>query len=659
MLEARGLTKYYGSVLAVQSIDFSLEPGQVLGYLGPNGSGKSTTVKMLIGLLEPTHGQVLFEGKNIQQDLVGYRKHLGYVPEEANLYPYLTGHEYLELVGSLRGMPQPRMKTKIDSLLELFSLFPHRHLSIGSYSKGMRQRILLISALMDNPDVLVLDEPLSGLDVTSALIFKNLIQSLSAKGKTIFYCSHVLEVVEKVCSRLLILRKGQVIASGTTQEVRQRIGETSLEQYFPQPCRRSRRRSNRQQHRRRGGCSVKASAKQFLRAAWETQSRRPLPLFCASSSAVFSTVAELPAQVEMNIALGVILILLALPGTLVSLLLFEKYGSLIRWMRGDGVFDPFTATIPDEYFFIVLSMVVTGAAAVWRWDALFLDRRDYSNIVPLPVSLRRIFLGNLVAILLLVAALTIDVNAASFLLFPVAVVGSQVSLGVFLQFAAGHAVTVILASAFSFFAVFAVIGLLMAILPYALFRRVSVYVRFLIALFFLALLTTSFCRDFIPRPGRPDEQARGQSSASRLVPRHRSNPLGQRPQSVFCGYDAHCASRAGNCCRGRHSVVYSRFRRSFVCIPETPELGPLPRSQFHLLPVSLFDRTILRDSPQRACFHFITRTLLRSEAHLQIASAFVAIGLVVSAQAFASVFRASTEASLRSPSEDLLSIPFT
>jgi ABC-2 type transport system ATP-binding protein len=232
MLEARGLTKYYGSVLAVQSIDFSIEPGQVLGYLGPNGSGKSTTVKMLIGLLKPTNGQVLFQGKNIHDDLVGYRKHLGYVPEEANLYPYLTGYEYLELVGTLRGMAQQPMKAKIDSLLELFSLFPHRHLSIGNYSKGMRQRILLISALMDNPDVLILDEPLSGLDVTSALVFKNLIQSLSARGKTIFYCSHVLEVVEKVCSRLLILRKGQVIASGSTEEVRKRIGETSLEQIF-------------------------------------------------------------------------------------------------------------------------------------------------------------------------------------------------------------------------------------------------------------------------------------------------------------------------------------------------------------------------------------------------------------------------------------------
>lgn len=232
MLEARGLTKYYGSVLAVHQIDFRLEPGQVLGYLGPNGSGKSTTVKMLTGLLQPTDGEVLFEGQDIQRDLVAYRRHLGYVPEEANLYPYLTGQEYLELVGTLRDMPEARMKSKIASFLELFSLAPHRHVALGSYSKGMRQRILLISALMDNPQVLILDEPLSGLDVTSALIFKSLIQSLSAKGKIIFYCSHVLEVVEKVCTRLLILRKGQVIASGATEEVRRRIGETSLEHIF-------------------------------------------------------------------------------------------------------------------------------------------------------------------------------------------------------------------------------------------------------------------------------------------------------------------------------------------------------------------------------------------------------------------------------------------
>ena len=234
VLEAIALAKFYGSVPAVREVSFRLEPGQVLGYLGPNGSGKSTTVKVLTGLLQPTHGQVLFEGKDIQSDLVSYRKRLGYVPEEANLYPFLTGEEYLEMIGTLRAMSPTRMKTKIAALLEFFSLFPHRHVSLGSYSKGMRQRILLIAALMDNPDVLILDEPLSGLDVTSVLIFKNLIQAFSARGKAVFYCSHILEVVEKVCSQLLILRKGQVIAYGSTEEVRQRIGQSSLERIFLQ-----------------------------------------------------------------------------------------------------------------------------------------------------------------------------------------------------------------------------------------------------------------------------------------------------------------------------------------------------------------------------------------------------------------------------------------
>lgn len=234
MLEARGLSKFYGSVLAVRDVNFCLRPGQVMGYLGPNGSGKSTTVKMLTGLLEPSSGQVVHEGKDIHNNLAAYRKRLGYVPEEANLYPYLTGEEYLDMVATLRAMSEPRKKKTIRSLLQLFSLWPHRHITMGAYSKGMRQRILLIGALMDNPDVLILDEPLSGLDVTSALIIKNLIQALSARGKAIFYCSHILEVVEKVCSHLIILRKGQVIAHGATTEVREQIGKSSLEGIFLQ-----------------------------------------------------------------------------------------------------------------------------------------------------------------------------------------------------------------------------------------------------------------------------------------------------------------------------------------------------------------------------------------------------------------------------------------
>jgi len=232
MLAANGLYKFYGSVPAVQDVTFTLEPGQVLGYLGPNGSGKSTTVKMLTGLLEPTDGEVTHNGQNIHKDLAAYRRRLGYVPEEANLYPYLTGQEYLDMVGTLRAMPDSRKNARINSLLELFTLWPHRHVTLGSYSKGMRQRILLIAALMDNPDLLILDEPLSGLDVTSALIIKNLIQALSARGKSIFYCSHILEVVEKVCSHLIVLRRGQVIAHGATSEFRERIGTSSLEGVF-------------------------------------------------------------------------------------------------------------------------------------------------------------------------------------------------------------------------------------------------------------------------------------------------------------------------------------------------------------------------------------------------------------------------------------------
>ena len=231
MLEAVHLAKRYSSIPAVQDLSFTLRPGQVLGCLGPNGSGKSTTVKMLTGLLEPTRGTVLFDGHNIQDDLAAYRALLGYVPEEANLYPYLTGWEYLELVGTLRRMPHGDLDAKIDSLLALFSLHAHRHVTIGTYSKGMRQRILIIAAIMHNPQIFIFDEPLSGLDVTSALIFKNLVQTLGQQGKLVFYCSHVLEVVEKICSDVLILRKGEVIAQDSVANIGQILGQ-SLENTF-------------------------------------------------------------------------------------------------------------------------------------------------------------------------------------------------------------------------------------------------------------------------------------------------------------------------------------------------------------------------------------------------------------------------------------------
>jgi ABC-2 type transport system ATP-binding protein len=232
MLEARGLTKCYASLPAVNNVSFTVRPGDVLGYLGPNGSGKSTTVKMITGLMEPTRGQVLFRGQNIKDSLPAYKALLGYVPEDALLYPYLTGWEYLEFVGTLRGMEPRLLRKRADALLELFILFPYRHATIASYSKGMRQRVLLIAALMHDPEVLVFDEPLSGLDVTSAMIFRKVVKSLSEMGKIIFYCSHVLEVVEKLCTHLLILNKGNLAAHGSVSEVRRMTGLATLEDSF-------------------------------------------------------------------------------------------------------------------------------------------------------------------------------------------------------------------------------------------------------------------------------------------------------------------------------------------------------------------------------------------------------------------------------------------
>lgn len=232
LLEARKIVKCYTAVPAVNGVTFSMKPGEVLGCVGPNGSGKSTIVRMLTGLLQPTSGEVLFSGANIQNNLVGYREQLGYVPEEPELYPFLSGWEYLDLVGTLRGLPRPALKEKIGAMLELFSLSPAKYVSIGTYSKGMRQRILLIAALLHDPTLLIFDEPLSGLDVTSALITKNLIKSLGERGKAVFYCSHVLEVVEKVCTRVMILRKGKVLAYAASAEIQQRAGQSSLENSF-------------------------------------------------------------------------------------------------------------------------------------------------------------------------------------------------------------------------------------------------------------------------------------------------------------------------------------------------------------------------------------------------------------------------------------------
>ncbi len=232
MLEARGLTKRYTTVTAIDDVSFTVKPYEVLGYLGPNGSGKSTTVNIITGLLEPTRGEVLFNGRSIQSQLIEYKRRLGYVPEQPHLYPHLTGREYLQLTGRLRGLTGAALDKKIDDMLQLFSLGASRHSPIASYSKGMRQKVLISSALLHNPDILVFDEPLSGLDVTSALVFRNLVKSLARDGKIILYSSHVLEVVEKICTQVMILRKGQVVANDSVANLRSLMKLGSLEDIF-------------------------------------------------------------------------------------------------------------------------------------------------------------------------------------------------------------------------------------------------------------------------------------------------------------------------------------------------------------------------------------------------------------------------------------------
>jgi len=234
VLEVRDVTKRYGALAAVNHVSFTVAPGEVLGYLGPNGSGKSTTVNMLVGLLPPTGGTILFDGRNIHEYLVDYKAQVGYVPEEAHVYTYLTGPEYLRMVGRLRGLQSSALERKIDRFLRLFGLDRDYHASLASYSKGMRQKILLSAALLHNPRVLVLDEPESGLDVQTALILRAAVRALAGDGRIIVYSSHQLETIEKISTRVIILRAGVVVADDSASRLRDLMKAPSLEDVFSQ-----------------------------------------------------------------------------------------------------------------------------------------------------------------------------------------------------------------------------------------------------------------------------------------------------------------------------------------------------------------------------------------------------------------------------------------
>jgi ABC-2 type transport system ATP-binding protein len=234
MLELRGVTKRYPGLIAVNDVSFTAPAGEVTGYLGLNGSGKSTTLKMITGLIEPTEGEILFRGQPVDRDPMAYRQLIGYVPEEPHLYPHLTGAEYLEMVGNLRGLPERALAQKIEGFLRLLNLYSERFVPISSYSKGMRQKVLLIAALLHNPQLVLLDEPFSGLDVNSALVLRDLIRALAGRGKVVLFSSHEMEIVERVCSRVVILHKGRIVANDSIEQLRALMSLPTLEDIFSQ-----------------------------------------------------------------------------------------------------------------------------------------------------------------------------------------------------------------------------------------------------------------------------------------------------------------------------------------------------------------------------------------------------------------------------------------
>ena len=232
MLEARSLTKYYGALSALRDASFVARPGHVLGYLGPNGSGKSTTVRMLVGLMPPTSGDVLWQGQSILDDLPAFRRQLGYVPEEPHLYTHLTAPEYLRLVGGLRDLDERSLERKIERLLELFGLADDRYATLTAFSKGMRQKVLIAAALLHDPAIVILDEPFSGLDVETALTLRAVIKGLADDGRTIMMSSHQIETVEQLCTEVVILSDGRVVAHDRVDRLRQLQQDQSLEHVF-------------------------------------------------------------------------------------------------------------------------------------------------------------------------------------------------------------------------------------------------------------------------------------------------------------------------------------------------------------------------------------------------------------------------------------------
>jgi ABC-2 type transport system ATP-binding protein len=232
VINIQHLYKNYGQKQVLKDINLQVYPGQVVGYIGPNGAGKSTTVKVLCGLLTDYEGEVTVKGFDVKKDTLDVKRRIGYVPEVAELYDALTPAEFLQFAGALYGMEEGVCAERIERMMTAFDLSGSLHQRMDSFSKGMRQKVLLASGILHNPDIIILDEPLSGLDANSVIIIKELIRKLANEGKTIFYCSHMMDIVEKVSDLIVLIDEGRIVACGTIEALREQHGQLSLEKIF-------------------------------------------------------------------------------------------------------------------------------------------------------------------------------------------------------------------------------------------------------------------------------------------------------------------------------------------------------------------------------------------------------------------------------------------
>ncbi|UZQ51227.1 ABC transporter ATP-binding protein [Clostridium kluyveri] len=232
LISIKDLKISFGEKQVLKGVNLKVYKGEIIGYIGPNGAGKSTTVKIMLGLIGKYEGEVRILGQDISDGNIEYKRKIGYVPETAEIYDSLTAREYLTFIGELYGLNYNEVDKKAERLMKLFGIDEVYNSRITSYSKGMKQKVLIISSLLHNPDILFYDEPLSGLDANSVIVVKEILAKLALQGKTIFYSSHIMDVVEKISNRIVLLNNGEIIADGTFEDLKNKSEEKSLERIF-------------------------------------------------------------------------------------------------------------------------------------------------------------------------------------------------------------------------------------------------------------------------------------------------------------------------------------------------------------------------------------------------------------------------------------------